>query len=153
MAVVPYRENHMKIYVNGGAVRSGNGTKDYPFQRISEAAKIALPGDEVLVAPGVYREEVDPVNAGTPEARITYRSAEPGAAVITGAEVVKNWKLYQDNVWVARIPNALFGSCNPYTTLVAGDWYIASYIAHIGEVYLNGKSLYEVTEQIGRAHV
>ena len=38
----------MQIYVDGNAVRSGNGQKEYPFQTISEAAKIAKPGDEVL---------------------------------------------------------------------------------------------------------
>ena len=136
----------MQIYVDGSAVRSGNGSKEYPFQTISEAAKIAVPGDEVLVAPGLYREYVDPVNAGTPEARIVYRSIEKGAAIISGAEQVKNWKPYEENVWIARIPNGLFGTYNPYTTLVRGDWFIATYIAHTGEVYLNGKSMYEVTE-------
>ena len=40
----------MQIYVDGNAVRSGNGQKEYPFRTISEAAKIARPGDEVLVA-------------------------------------------------------------------------------------------------------
>ena len=39
----------MQIYVDGSAVRSGNGSKEYPFQTISEAAKIAVPGDEVMV--------------------------------------------------------------------------------------------------------
>ena len=136
----------MQIYVDGSAVRSGNGSKEYPFQTISEAAKIAVPGDEVMVAPGLYREYVDPVNAGTPEARIVYRSIEKGAAIISGAEQVKNWKPYEENVWTARIPNGLFGTYNPYTTLVRGDWFIATYIAHTGEVYLNGKSMYEVTE-------
>ena len=136
----------MLIYVDGSAVRSGNGSKEYPFQTISEAAKIAVPGDEVMVGPGLYREYVDPVNAGTPEARIVYRSIEKGAAIISGAEQVKNWKPYGENVWTARIPNGLFGTYNPYTTLVRGDWFIATYIAHTGEVYLNGKSMYEVTE-------
>ena len=81
----------MQIYVDGNAVRSGNGQKEYPFQTISEAAKIAMPGDEVLVALGVYREYVDPANAGCEDARIVYRSVEPGKAVITGAEIVDNW--------------------------------------------------------------
>ena len=37
-----------------------------------------LCGDEVLVAPGVYREYVNPVNGGTGEdARIIYRSEVP----------------------------------------------------------------------------
>ena len=76
----------MIIYVDAKAGRDGNGTKEMPFKHINSAAKIAKPGDEVLVAPGVYREYVDPQNAGTPDARITYRSTEPLGAVITGAE-------------------------------------------------------------------
>ena len=40
----------MQIYVDGNAVRSGKGQKEDPFRRICEAAKIARPGDEVLVA-------------------------------------------------------------------------------------------------------
>ena len=36
----------MQIYVDQKAARSGNGTKEYPFQMISEAAKVARPGDE-----------------------------------------------------------------------------------------------------------
>ena len=72
--------------------------------------------------------------------------------MITGAEEVKCWEPYEENgvpkknVWVTHIPNGLFGNYNPYTTLVRGDWFIATFIAHTGEVYLNDKSLYEVTE-------
>ena len=58
----------MKIYVNGSIGRDGDGTKERPFRRINDAAKIARPGDEVLVSPGVYREYVDPIYAGTEEA-------------------------------------------------------------------------------------
>ena len=42
----------MKIYVNGKAGHDGNGTEQMPFRHINDAAKIAQPGDEVLVAPG-----------------------------------------------------------------------------------------------------
>ena len=133
----------MKIYVNANAGHDGNGTAAMPFRRINEAAKIAQPGDEVLVAPGIYREYVDPVNAGTEDARITYRSVEPLGAVITGAEEVKNWVQYEGNVWVARISNSIFGSFNPYTTFVYGDWYFAKADKHTGCVYLNDKAMYE----------
>ena len=139
----------MQIYVDGSVTRSGNGSKEYPFRLIGEAAQTARPGDEVLVSPGLYREYVDPLNAGTEEKRITYRSVVRGGAVISGAEVVKGWEPYEGNVWTVRIPNGLFGPYNPYTTLVSGDWYIATYIAHTGEVYLNGRSMYEVTELSG----
>ena len=135
----------MQIFVDANVKRSGNGSKEYPFKRITEAAKIAKPGDEVLVEPGIYREYVDPVNAGTEDARITYRSTKMRGATITGSEPVKNWSNYKGNVWVARIPNGIFGDYNPYTTLVSGDWFIATYIAHTGDVFLNGKSMYEAT--------
>ena len=67
----------MDIYVDVRAGRDGNGSKEMPFRRINEAAKVAKPGDTVLVAPGVYREYVDPIFAGEPDARITYKSTEP----------------------------------------------------------------------------
>ena len=135
----------MKIYVIANAGYDGNGTAQMPFRHINDAAKIARPGDEVLVAPGIYREYVDPVYAGTEEARITYRSTEPLKAVITGAERIKTWELYEGNVWVCRVKNSVFGNYNPYTTFVYGDWYFAKADKHTGCVYLNDKALYETS--------
>ena len=133
----------MKIYVDAHAGRNGNGSREMPFKHINDAAQAARPGDEVLVAPGVYREYVNPRNAGTEEARITYRSIEPLGAVITGAEEVKDWKPYEGNVWVCRVKNTVFGDYNPYTTYVYGDWYFAGRSKHTGCVYLNDKAMYE----------
>lgn len=136
----------MKYYVNGNAKKGGDGSKENPFARIQQAADIAVAGDEVVVAPGIYREAVNPVNGGREDARIVYRSEVERAAVITGAEPVKSWEPCEGTVWKARISNSLFGAYNPYTTFVYGDWFVASMIAHTGDVYLNGKSMYEVTE-------
>lgn len=136
----------MKYYVNATAAQGGDGSKEKPFVRIKEAADKAVAGDEVIVAPGIYREAVNPVNGGNEDARIVYRSEVERAAVITGAEPVQNWEACEGTVWKARIPNKVFGDYNPYTTLVYGDWFVASMIAHTGDVYLNGKSMYEVTE-------
>ena len=133
----------MRIYVSAQAWRDGNGTKERPFKHIQDAASIAQPGDEVLVGPGIYREYVDPANAGTPEAPITYRSVEPLGAVITGAEEIKSWEPYEGNVWKTHVPNSLFGTYNPYTTYVYGDWYFAGRSKHTGCVYLNHKAMYE----------
>ena len=136
----------MKYYVNGNASEGGNGSRDKPFKKIQEAARKAAAGDEVIVAPGIYRESVSPVNGGREDARIVYRSEVERAAIITGAEPVTNWEACEGTVWKARISNTLFGDYNPYTTLVYGDWFVASMTAHTGDVYLNGKSMYEVTE-------
>ncbi len=133
----------MKIYVDIHAGHDGNGSKETPFRRIGEAARVAMPGDEVLVAPGVYRENVEPMHAGTEDARITYRSTEPLGAEITGAEELKSWQHYEGNVWVSRVSNSAFGTYNPYTTYVFGDWYFAKRDKHTGCVWLNDEALYE----------
>lgn len=130
-------------YVDCAAAHPGDGSELHPFKTISQAAAVAMPGDEVLVAPGVYREEVSPRWAGIQGKPIVYRSAVPRAAVITGAEVMKDWKPYRGDTWLATVPNSFFGAYNPYTTLVWGDWLNMGLPCHTGEVFLNDKSLYE----------
>lgn len=133
----------MKIYVNCNAITNGDGSREHPYKRIGQAATAALPGDEVIVAAGIYREDVNPINAGTEADRIVYRSEEPLKAVITGAEPVNNWEHYDGDVWRVKIDNAYFGAHNPYTTLVWGDWLNQGTPAHTGDVFLDGKSFYE----------
>ena len=140
----------MTIYVDAHVSESGDGSNARPYRTIQEAANVAAAGDTVLVMPGIYRESVDPKHSGTPEARIVYRAAEPLKAVITGAEPLTGWRDLGDGVWSARVPNSAFGGYNPYLTQISGDWFNAALTAHTGDVFLNGKSLYEVT---GLEHV
>ncbi len=133
----------MIYYVDAKAFRDGDGSRERPFKRINDAAQAARPGDEVLVAPGLYREYVNPRHAGTQEQPIVYRSVVPKGAHITGAEEVTAWTQYRDDVWTARVSNGVFGGYNPYTTYVCGDWYFAPTVRHTGAVYLNDRMLYE----------
>ena len=134
----------MQYHIDNKADPGGDGSRERPFQTIGEAAKIALPGDEVLVYPGIYREAVDPLHSGTAEDPIVYRSVEKYGAVITGAEKVSNWEKVKDGVYTARVSNSIFPDRNPYTVPVSGDWYDPVKKMHLGDVFLNGKSLYEV---------
>ena len=134
----------MIYYVDQRVGFPGDGSQQHPFKRIQQAADIAMAGDTVLVAPGVYRERVNPVNKGQKGNPVTYKSMEPLQAHITGAEVIDTWQQVEGNVWVCRINNDLFGDFNPYILEVEGDWYMSTaFRAHRGEVYLNEKSMYE----------
>ena len=76
----------MIYHVKAGAPAGGDGTAARPFAAINDAARAAGPGDEIVVEPGIYREWVRPARGGTAARPIVYVSAQPLAAVITGAE-------------------------------------------------------------------
>ena len=130
-------------HVDAQALRGGDGSAEKPFRTIQEAAQIARAGDEVIVAPGIYREKVTPVRKGKKNSPIVYRSETVRGAVITGAEILEGWEKYEGDVWRAEVDNRLFGAYNPYTTYVCGDWYFAPTVRHTGSVYLNDRMMYE----------
>lgn len=133
----------MEYYVDCHGAAGGDGSRARPFRTIGQAAALARAGDTVLVLPGVYREWVNPAHGGTEEARIVYRSVEPGGAVISGAEPVTGWTRYQGDTWTVELPNELFGDYNPYAVPVTGDWYYGKRVVHTGEVYFDDWALYE----------
>lgn len=123
----------------------GNGTKEAPFLTINKAASIAVAGDTVIVHEGVYREWVKPKNSGLSNTRrITYQAAEGEKVVIKGSERIQNWRHVEGSIWKVQLSNSFFGDFNPYKEEVYGDWLLYSPGKHLGEVYLNGMSFYEV---------
>jgi alpha-N-arabinofuranosidase len=124
---------------------TNDGSKARPLRTISAAAAQAQPGDVITVHEGVYRERIDPPRGGNSnEERIVYR-AEAGEQVeITGAEIVCAWVRQKGDVWTVTLPNTLFGTFNPYSDLIHGDWfYPKGRQHHTGAVYINGEWLAE----------
>jgi hypothetical protein len=126
------------------------GSEAEPFRTISKAAAVAQPGDSVIVHAGEYREWVAPARGGISDRRrITYQAAEGEHVVIKGSEAVSNWTRVEGSVWKTLAPNTLFGSFNPFAEEIDGDWIVhANSTAprkHLGDVYLNGTSFYEVS--------
>jgi parallel beta-helix repeat protein len=122
------------------------GSESQPFKTISAASNIAQPGDVIIVHEGVYRERINPPRGGkSKDKRITYQAVEGERVVIKGSEIIKNWEKFTGTVWKATIPNSLFRNYNPYKDVVKGDWFNdKGRIHHTGEVYMNGKSLWEM---------
>jgi hypothetical protein len=126
-----------------------DGSEDSPLRTINRAADLAMPGDTVVVHGGEYREWVQPRLGGLSDVRrITYTAAAGEHVVIKGSEQVTGWEGVSDNVWTVAVPNSLFGSFNPFAEEIAGDWIVypdeSTPKKHLGDVYLNGTSFYEV---------
>ena len=125
---------------------NNKGTVESPFLTIQVAADVAQAGDIIIVHQGVYRERMTPARGGESDAkRIVYQVAKGEKVEIKGSEIIDNWIKFSGTVWKATIPNSLFKNYNPYTDLIKGDWFNdKGRIHHTGEVYLNGKSFWEM---------
>ena len=124
------------------------GTQAAPFRTIQHAADLAQPGDVITVHEGVYRERISPPRGGESDAkRIVYQAAAGEKVEIKGSEVIKRWVKIGNDTWKATIPNSFFGSFNPYSDLIHGDWFNRNGRDHYtGDVYLNGEWLEEAAK-------
>lgn len=141
--ITPAQSANFYVAMNGND--SNAGTKESPFRTIQHAADVAQPGDVVTVRAGVYRERVNPPRGGLSDTdRIVYQAAPGENVAITGSEIVTNWTKAQSDVWKATLPNSFFGSFNPYTNIIYGDWFSPQgRVHHTGAVYLKGNWLSE----------
>ena len=141
VSVASAKEYH--VSVNGSNKNNGSALK--PFRTINFAAQLAFPGDVITVHAGTYREWINPRRGGESDSkRIVYRAASGEKVEIKGSEVITGWKSEKGGVWKVTIPNSFFGDHNPYKDSIYGDWFNNhGRIHHTGEVFLNGKSLYE----------
>lgn len=125
------------------------GTEAAPFRTIQKAADAAQPGDTITIHEGIYREEITPPRGGTSdEKRITYQAAKGEKVEIRGSEVVRDWEPAGDGIWKVTLPNAFFGTFNPFADEVSGDWFKpGDRKHHTGCVYQDGEGLFEAASK------
>jgi hypothetical protein len=145
LILVALSSNAKEYHVAKTGNDNNPGMLEAPFFTIQAAAQLAVPGDVITVHKGVYRERITPPRGGESDTkRIVFRVAEGEKVEIKGSEIIKDWKKFSENVWKVALPNSFFGDYNPYKDLIHGDWFNnLKRIHHTGEVYLNGKSLWE----------
>lgn len=141
-----YASQAMEYHVAKTGSDSNPGTSVLPLLTIGRAAKLAMPGDVVMVHAGIYREWIAPDHGGTDEKhRITFLAAPGEKVEIKGSEVIKDWQTMSNGIWKVVLPDGFFGNYNPYKDLIFGDWFFpGKRKLHTGEVYLNGKALEEM---------
>ncbi len=100
-----------QYFVAVDGIDSNDGlTAKTPFATIQKAADLVKPGDTVIIASGVYFEQVSINAAGTVKQPITFRASEEGLnkVVVTGADRAvrqkqKSWKLEDDKLGLYSI--------------------------------------------------
>ncbi len=134
-----------ELHVSPRGSDAAPGTARRPLRTIQRAADLARPGDTVTVHAGIYRERVDPPRGGASDtARIVYRAAPGEQVEIRGSEIATGWVHDRGDVWRLTLPNAFFGSFNPYADPIRGDWFDPrGREHHTGAVYLDGEWLTE----------
>jgi alpha-N-arabinofuranosidase len=139
------REYHVSVKGDD----TNKGTAENPFQTILKATEVAQPGDFITVHEGTYRERINPPRGGTSDQKRIVYEANPGdKVVIKGSEVINGWQKVQNDTWKVTIPNSFFGDFNPYSDLIAGDWFNPKGRQHhTGAVYLNGHWLTEAAKK------
>ncbi len=140
-SLIHAREYHVAL--DGTDMNEGSASK--PLKTISAAAAAAQPGDIIIVHEGTYRERINPPRGGTSDRnRITYQAAKDEKVSIKGSEIATGWTRVESGVWKITRPNSFFGNYNPYKDVITGDWFHRKdRDHHTGEVYLNGKALFE----------
>lgn len=74
------------------------------FRTLSEAVAEARPGNTLVVAPGIYEEEVILAPGGDAEKPITIRSQVPGWAELRGSVSVTEWETLPEHEQIYRAP-------------------------------------------------
>ncbi len=144
-AFIVFYANAKEYHVSVSGNAQNNGSVSKPFKTISKAVENAYAGDTITVHAGTYREWINPIRGGENDIkRIVYRAAYGKKVEIKGSEIIKDWQKVNNNVWKVTLPNTFFKDYNPYKDSIFGDWfYNRGRIHHTGEVFLNGKSLFE----------
>jgi hypothetical protein len=111
------------------------------YRTISEAARIATPGDTVLVFEGTYRERVAPAQGGLPGLPIVYMTSKGDRVKIKGSEIWKNaWISEGMNVYKSKIELSELKFYNPFYMPLASQPGRKS----LGQIFCNGLYLKQV---------
>jgi Right handed beta helix region/Chondroitinase B len=83
---------------------NGDGSREHPWETISEAAENVRPGDKVIIHDGIYRETVIVKASGTAESPILFEAAPGANVVLTGADRLVGWKKSDANHPIYQVP-------------------------------------------------
>jgi hypothetical protein len=69
-----------------------------PLATLARACELAQPGETVVLRGGIYRETLRPRTSG-----LTFRAMKGETVVISGADLIDNWRHEADGSWSASL--------------------------------------------------
>lgn len=157
-SVLPGRVLHVDIQ-HPQATDRGQGTANRPFRTISGAlaSGLAGPADTIMVAEGLYREELHPQKGGSgPSARLVIRSVPGDEVIISGADP-NSWPLRRsDNHWIVEQYPFLdyFGDGTTYEReLVIADDHVLRPVFSMADLVPGTFFVERVSSSLARLHV
>ncbi|HKY31257.1 MAG TPA: right-handed parallel beta-helix repeat-containing protein [Candidatus Polarisedimenticolia bacterium] len=134
----------------------GEGTPSAPFCTIDQAADEAFPGDEVVVASGLYNERVSPARSGLPGSPIVLRAADGASVTVTsptyGFQIsAKSWIVVRGFTVADTVSYGIYAKDSSFVTIAA------NHVTRAGEpvdgmtragIYLNNTSDSVVTGNV-----
>ncbi|MGC8643163.1 MAG: DUF1565 domain-containing protein [Isosphaeraceae bacterium] len=91
----------------------GWGYPAVPLATLARACELAQPGETVVVRGGIYRETLRPRTSG-----LTFRAMKGETVVISGADLIDNWRHEADGSWSASLasePRRLLRDGQPWS--------------------------------------
>lgn len=95
------REQADSIWVAPDGSDSNSGTEDAPLGTIQEGINEAEPGNTIVCSPGEYRENLQTMRSGTPDAPITITG--PSDAMVVGKENGLQLRIQHDHIHVTGL--------------------------------------------------
>ena len=80
---------------------NNTGTEIMPWQTLEKAGKTAIEGDTVYVKAGIYKGPLRPINSGTSDNYITFRTFGSDEVIIEGGYEVTGWSLHSGAIYKA----------------------------------------------------
>jgi len=94
----------MEYFVSPSGSDTNSGSKANPFATIKKAESVLNPGDTCFLRKGVYREVLRPMQSGTSGNVITFSNYRDEQVIISGADLLGNWKSDEDGIYWAPMP-------------------------------------------------
>jgi len=104
---LPHDANAVDLYVSNQGSDENRGTRERPFRTLTHAAAQARAGDTVVIRGGIYRETLTFRHSGTEIKPLTFIAAKGEKVVISGADLVGDWKPYKEAILQATIQKEL----------------------------------------------